>query len=334
MALIKTQKRGSLIIPPTGTIIPVAYNDVSLQYLGRWQDTGVGRWSGWGGSQVVFKVKGTSKLVVYFDVIDPDASISYSWLYAWIDGSNSTPLLYTPTSTAQLWSGSTYIVIPLPDIGEHTIILHTDGKYTTLFNATLKLTITGYAVDYGGSVANWVQGTKILQCVGDSWMSNMDWTHLMSQTRWKKYNVATGRRTCASMNSNYNFAYGSINASDPTADVVIVSFGVNDFGDGITNASFETSCYALIDKIRAKQANAKIVLIRANKNLNTGNDYGKYGVNMANVAANRNNVYYYDTTALDATVQPYWTADTLHITGVGAQALANEVDAYLTGIGV
>lgn len=318
------KNRGSFVEPKI-----VAYNDAAIQYLGRWIDTGSGRWSGWGCGQVVFKVSGTSYLTVVADTLDPDTT-ALEICAVDIDNAAASSTNYFWSTAAQITNGLKSITITLPDKNEHTVILKTNGFLAYIFNQTSKATIRQFVIESGGSITTWTQGATRIQCVGDSWMgASEDWPRLMSTANYVLYPIATGGMTCADMNARYDFDYdGVTNTTDSTADAVIVSYGVNDFNSGISNASFEVSMSALVDKIRAKQALAPIYLIRCVSNTVTGNDFGKYGVNMANVAAAKSNVQYINTSSLDASMT--WMADNYHLSASSKQALADFVNVEIS----
>lgn len=311
----------------------VDYSDSRLTYLGRW-NTSTGKWSAWGGAQIVFKVQGTRYVTIIASVKDT-GDVALTALAYDVDNvsANISPLIFY-TTPVDIYTGAKRATIELSNTDEHTITLKSSQYPDDSFYQKSKITITSIEINPLGFISIWNQGAKVIQCVGDSWMGTQcDWPRLMSTTSYKLYPIANGGYDCATMNSNYNYDYsGVINTTDVNADAVIVSFGVNDFNFGITQAAFETSLYSLVDKIRAKQPTAKIFLIRVPKNIGTGNDFGKYGTNMNNVANNRSNVVYIDTTSLDATIT--WYSDNYHLNGTGKQTLADFVKAILISNGI
>lgn len=322
------RNRGSFVVPQI-----VSYNNAAIQYLGRWNDTGSGMWSGWGCGQIVFKVSGTSYLTVVSDTLDPDTT-ALEVCSVDIDNTSASATDYYWSTASQITNGLKSVTISLPNTSEHTIILKTNGYLAYIYAETSKATIKQFIIESGGTISTWTQGAKRIQCVGDSWMgASNDWPRLMSTTDYNLYPIATGGMTCADMNSRYNFDYsGHTNTTDTTADAVIVSYGVNDFNSGISQASFEVSMGQLVDKIRVKQATAKIFLIRCVSNTVTGDDFGKYGTNMSNVAAAKANCYYINTSSLDATMT--WASDNYHLSSASKQTLADFVKAVLVSNGI
>jgi hypothetical protein len=311
----------------------IAYNYSDFQYLGRWNDTGSGIWSGWGGTQIVFKVKGASYFTVIADTLDPDGTALEN-LAVDIDNTSVSATDYYFSTAGAVTNGLASVKVLLPDTGEHAVIMKTNGYNAYIYAQTSKATIKQILLPSEGQFITWTQGSKIIQCVGDSWMGTTgDWPRLMSTTSYKLYPIATGGLSVIDMNNQYNNDYsGHANTTDLTPDAVLISFGVNDLLGGVTQPNFETACGALVDKVRAKHATAPIYLIRVPKNLGTGDDFGKYGTNMANVAAAKTFTQYIDTTSLDATIT--WTADTYHLTAASKQALADFVKAELVADGI
>lgn len=312
----------------------ISYNDPSIQWLGRWVDSGVGKYSGWTGSQIVFKVSGTLMVHIIANVTDPDAT-AFASASVNIDNSTSMNTEMYWSSIAKTATGERVACIRLSDTNEHSIIVRSNGDKNYVFSLDSQVVIKGFFIDRGGSINIWNQGNTVIQTVGDSWMGagSVDWPRLMS-TSFKLWPVASGGRSCSVTDTNYNFDYsGQSNTSDINADAVIVSLGVNDYNASVTTAAFETSMYSLYDKIRIKQPTAKIFLIRVPKNVAAAKDYGQYGANMATVVAARSNCFYVDTTSLDATIE-WASGDVNHLSPNGRQTLANFVKAELIADGI
>ena len=313
----------------------ISYNDAALEYSGRWIDTGSGKWTGWAGAPPVrFKVRNTSSIKINAACIDP-GNASLCFLTANIDNDPIAPTAFYHTTLAETFTGNRSVTIPMINDGNwHTITIHVGGFIYDTYIQYSKTTITSYQIDFGGEVDGWTQGTKKIQCVGDSWMgTSADWPRLMSTSLYDCNYISAGGMDVATMNTQYNYDYsGTLNTSDVNVDAVIVSFGVNDLHFAISQAAFEASLSSLVDKIRAKQATAKIFLIRVPSNVTTGEDYGKYGTNMSNVAGVKSNCYYINTSSLDATIT--WYSDTYHLDSKGKQTLANFIKTELIAAGI
>ena len=307
----------------------ILYSNPNIQWLGRWNENpGIGKWSGWGGSQIVFKVHGTSSVVVNADVVDPDNS-NFCLLTVVIDNSTANSTVYYLTTLAETFTGSRSVTIILPDTTLRTIIMHTDSYNAALFGATEKTTIKSFNIDSTGVFVHWTQGSKKLQTVGDSWMAaNCDYPRFMDRTKWVLYPVATGGLKASDMDTQYNYKYSGALASDPVMDAIIVAFGVNDFNSGVANADFEISLKSVVDKIQIKQPNTLIYLIQAPKNLGTGKDFGKYGDNMQNIANQYQNVHYISTRVLEPRIG--WQADGSHLDAASKKIVANYIDSTIT----
>lgn len=128
----------------------ILYSDPNSQWLGRWnENAGLGKWSGWGGSQVVFVVHGTATVVVNADVDDPDGS-NFCSLSVVIDNRpmNSDVYYFTELSETYTWSRS--VTITLPDTASNTILMHAEGYNEALFSGIEKTTIKSFDIDSTG----------------------------------------------------------------------------------------------------------------------------------------------------------------------------------------
>ena len=306
----------------------ILYSDPNIQWLGRWnENTGLGKWSGWGGSQVVFVVHGTSTVVVNADVVDPDDS-NFCILSVVIDNSPLNSNVYYFTELSETFSGSKSVTITLPDTTSHTIIMHTEGYNEALFSGIEKTTIKSFDIDSTGAIETWRQGLKRLQTVGDSWMAaECDYPRLMDRTKWVLYPVATGGLKASDMDKQYNFNYSGSLVKDPAMDDIIVSFGVNDFNSGVTSADFEKSLESVVDKIQMNQPNSPVFLIQAPKNIVTGKDFGKYGDAMQNIAKRHQKVYYISTRSLETSIG--WQPDGSHLAEASKKILADFIDSAI-----
>lgn len=306
-------------------IIP--YNDSRLQYLGRWNDTGIGIWSGWPSNWVLLKINNATYIDINVDIIDNNNS-DYTAIICQID---NTLYWITCTTNAETYIGNKTVRINIPDINEHIIMFHTGQYYYSAYNQLSKITIKEYYLD-DLAILLYASIPLSVQCIGDSWMGTTnDWPRYMENTLYKLYQFGIPGAMCSDMNGMYEYDYnGHINTTDSIVDAVMVSFGTNDYSNGVTQASFESSLNSLVNKIRTKQPVSPIYLIRCvdNRYLTPStNNYGKYGVNMANVAAIINNVKYIDTSSLDSTIT--WLPDNAHLDSAGKQMLADYVNNYI-----
>jgi hypothetical protein len=272
-------------------------------------------------------VHGTATVVVNADVVDPDGS-NFCILSVVVDNSPTNSDVYYFTELSETFTGSRSVTITLPDTTSHTIIMHTEGYNEALFSGIEKTTITSFDIDSTGVIETWRQGLKRLMTVGDSWMAaECDYPRLMERTKWVLYPVATGGLKASDMDKQYNFNYSGSLAIDPAMDDIIVSFGVNDFNAGVTNADFEKSLESVVDKIQISQPGIPVFLIQAPKNIETGKDYGTYGDNMQNIAKRHQKVYYVSTSSLDTTIG--WQPDGSHLDKASKKMLADLIDSAI-----
>jgi GDSL-like Lipase/Acylhydrolase family len=318
---------------PSGALGLYPYDYSDIQYLGRKTDTGTGMNIVWSGTQIVFKVTGTTQLLVYVTALDTNTTDDTRLVYCIDNNPAPRSSVYSTITTDTANTARNYTcLIPIPDTGLHTVNLMAYGPFAGMWAQSCKITITGFAVDYGGMILPWAQGALRLQVLGDSWVgSSQDWPRLMLDGKWEINAIGYAGFTLANENSYYNYDYsGHTNTTDLTADLVVVSFGVNDFIAGVSHASFQASLVSLISKIRAKQPSPPIVLMRIPKNIGTGDDFGTYGADMSTVAAATSNCTYLDTTSLDASVT--WQ-NAYHLGAVGKQLFADFLDAYAITLG-
>lgn len=303
------------------------YNDSAIKWLGRWNDTGSGKWTAWSGGNIVFKTNGTNYVIVHTDIVDPN-NTALCFLTSAVDNQEDSQTVWYLSTIPQLFTGTMDKIIMLPNTGEHTVRICTGGLRADIFAQVSKTTITGFSVAPAGSISTWTQGTNQIQCVGDSWLATQFcWHRFMNPGRWELYPVSNGGMACEDMDAWYTLDYtGQTNASDPSLSYVMVSFGVNDYNRSISGASFEASMDSLFDKIRIKQPTAKIILVQVPDNVGAGKTYGQYGANMQNVVNSKTNAQYISTTSIQGSLTWY---DANHLDGAGLVDLAEYVDSQI-----
>lgn len=315
-------------------------NNSSFSLLGRWQVQGTDVWTGWMGSKVEFSVSGTRQVIVLVKSDVQDSSFVSYCTYTIDQTANTIPVNSggVPSITINANVGSVVcgrVIIALPNTGIHNIMLWVWGlPALDCFNATSKTWFQGISIPSDATLNTWTQGIKIIQTIGDSWMSIYDWTKYLNHNSYSLYPVVNGGYTVAKADSNYDYDYnGQLNTSDPTADAVIISFGVNDYVGGVSLASFQTSLLSLIDKVRLKQPTPiPIFLVRVPDYVAGSQNYGQYLTSMNNAAGLRTNVSVIDTTSLDVTIS--WMAGGTHLNNTGQQTLGNFVNAALIAAGL
>lgn len=319
---------------PTYSPVVVLYDDPAITYLGRWQDTGEGMWSGWaGGPQIVFKVSGVTQFHVVMDIENGDTADTAAITYN-IDSSPISPAVYMYTAVGESYVGKKMGLITLPDTGEHTINIHTVGFNAAVFAGTSKMTLKEILLPPGGSITLWTQGPKIIQAVGDSWMGGQnDWPRLMDTALWTLVPVGAGGLKASDMDTQYNYKSDGVAATDdPAMDGIIVSFGVNDYNASVSVGAFQTSLLSVVDKIQTKQPGVEIFLIQVPDNVGDSKAYGQYGTAMSNITGLRSNVNYVSTESLEATIT--WTDDMGHLDDAGKVLLADFVNTALVDAGI
>lgn len=297
--------------------------DSRIARLGRWVETSAGLWSGWGGSQLRFRVSGATTLTVNASVICATGKLCVCAVL--IDNTPATPLKAFWANNENV-SGARSVSFALPDAGEHEIDLRTVGYNADIFSGASRSVVT--SIDVGaGDIAGPILGPKVVQCVGDSWMAaENDWPRLMDAETWQTYQIATGGLTAANMASQYAYAAAGILATDPIADGVVVSFGVNEYLQGIPVSSMQPSLASVVSQIRARQT-APILLVQPPRCLANGRTYDQYGSAMAAVAASAQDVTYISTSEIWSALT--WQPDGAHLDAAGKAMLATFVDDRL-----
>lgn len=297
--------------------------DQRIARLGRWFETNVGLWSGWGGSQLRFRVSGTLTMTVNADVVCAVGKLCVCAVV--IDNSPATPAKAFWANN-EVVTGPRSVSFALPDTGEHEIDLRTIGYNSDIFGGGSRAVVT--SIDVGaGDIAAPVIGPKLVQCVGDSWMAaENDWPRLMDAETWQTYQVATGGLTAADMASQYAYTASGILAADPPADGVVVSFGVNDYLKGASVTAVQSSLMSVVDQIRARQP-APILLIQTPRCPLNGRTYDQYGSAMQAVASARSGVVYVPTSEIWGALT--WQPDGAHLDTAGKVRLATFVDEQL-----
>lgn len=299
----------------------IPYTDNRLKRIGRWKDTGLGLWSAWGGSQIVFKVSGTDTITVVANVVCTTGQLCLCECV--IDNCPENSLIGYFANNVN-FSGERSVTFNLPDTNEHTIIIKTNGYRASLFPGRTRSVVKGFGIADAGSVSEWKQGVKLIQCIGDSWMAaDADWPRMMPRDLWNFYQIATGGMTVVNMNAEYNYQSAGVLADDAEADVVMIGYGVNDYNQSVAISTFQSHLLALVDKVRAKQPEAPIFLIQIPRNMNTGAQFDRYGSAMQNVASYRPNVFYISTQPIWAQIS--WNADRFHLSAGGKIVMADFV---------
>lgn len=292
------------------------YTNNVFTYTGRAQTSSEGKWFGWGGCKVEFTVSGTNKITVLLKWVDND--LSQGTIVYFIDG-----VWYT-----QNLENTPYyqrVFITLPDTGSHNVSLIVNSG----FLVTNPKTFIAVSVPQPGVISQWAQGAVSLQVIGDSWMNGQDWTQFLDRSHFSLYPVSNGGYTCSDADTKYGYDYtGVLNTTDPSVNGVLISFGVNDYNAAVTVPNFQTTMLSLIDQVRVKQPGVKIFLIRVPNN--GASLYGQYGTAMNNIVGLRSDVYYIDTSSLDASMT--W-ADANHISEASRAVFASFVNTYLTTTG-
>ena len=263
-------------------MITIPHTDARLRYAGRWVDFGDSHGCAWQAGQIRFKVSGTSVLSI-------NAYVSGTvYCVANIDGGPPQ------SATFPGGSGAQSISFPVTGSGEHTVVVKLFGLPDEQFNLALYCRLTSIGLSDGAALSAWTGGPIVLQLVGDSWMASQnDWPHLLPVSRYAISPVAFGGATAATLNARYDYTSSGVVAPvDAAVQGVIVNSGVNDTWGGVSTAAYQSSMASLVDKIRARQPAAKIIMLGSPRNLAAGRAYNQYDAVNAEIAAARSNVVF------------------------------------------
>ena len=310
--------------------IEIKYNNSDLQWLGRWNEiTDVGKWSGWEGSQLVFKIRGTKTIEIKASVIDQESTVSCAITVS-IDRFSKVNF-YHFTEESEIFEGKKSVLINLPDTTLREIIIHTAVINQSLFFEKSKTIINSIIIDSSAKIVNELNSNKkILLAIGDSWMgSESNYFQFMNREKWQLFPVASGGLAVYNMDAQFDYSYFNHLASDPPSDAVIIGFGVNDINRNLSNLDFEFYMKSLINKVTLQHKNAPIYLVQTPKNNNLQIDYGYFGTVMNKLANKFRNVYYISTRPIESKIS--W-ADDFHLDIVGRKTMAVYLDSCINNL--
>lgn len=313
----------------------VNYDNAALTYCGRWTSNANGKYSGWIGSYIKFKVRNTSTIKVntYCEISNISA-VSVCSFY--IDQNPNRQSYYYLVTAGATFTGDRNVILPITNDGQwHEIKIYLHAlTLADQIGQISKTTLKNLVLDSGGEISTSTIGTKNIQVIGDSWMGVIvNWTRCIDNSSYNVYPVSANGITAANCDTYYDLDFtGITNTTDPNMDAVIISFGVNDKNANVTTGAFQTSLLSVVDKVRLKQPTAKIFLLRVPNNTGASKLYGAYGSNMSTIAGLRSNVVYLDTTSLDTSIT--WDSDTGHLSANGVLDLSTWVKSQLLANGI
>ena len=297
----------------------VPHDDPRLSYVGRWVNFGTSHGCAWQAGQVRFKVSEASELTI-------NANVS-GQTYCVVNIDSGPPKLASFPGL----SGQQVVSFPMSDSGEHTVVVKLFGLPDDQFAQALYCRLMSITLDTGATLSAWTSGNVSVQFVGDSWMSAQnDWPYLLPPSRYSVYPVAFGGATAASLDSRYDYVYsGMVAPADPVVEGVVVNAGVNDTWGGVSTASYKSSMESLVDKIRARQPTAKIIILGSPRNLAGVKPYNQYDAVNSEIAAAKTGVTFIPVpNSLADSLS--WNGDAAHINYTGGLVpYAEWVDAQI-----
>lgn len=311
----------------------IPYTDARFLYLGRWNDSGTGKWTGWPSPEICFTVSGVTYIDVLCGVIDANSTDSAALWYV-IDNAPNEINTSLGTGVASIFTGTIVLRVPIPDTGTHTVTLKPVGYgYSAGYAGSCQCEFKGLLLAGNGILTAWAQGSVLVQVVGDSWASAYNgWTRLIDRAHFKYDCVAIPGYTLSSIKPLYKYNYsGVVNTSDPTYAAIVLMFGVNEYNASVSTSTYQANMLALIDEIRLRQPTAKIVMVIEPDNVLAGKLYSQYSSVINTITGLRSNTYACNLSSIQVSVQNYWLADGTggHLDYRGKPIAAAFVDSYL-----
>ncbi len=265
--------------------LKISHDSPILHYAGRWDHTKNYSGSIWQSSQIRFVVENTKFIKI--NVKRKGAGFAAIILN---DGPSRIEIISKNHITFEIPNEKTEVILklfcfPRPQLR---------GKN---FCRLRSLEFSENAI-----VSSSLEDKKKIMTIGDSWMSaGNDWTFLLKD--FSIYPVAFGGATIKDLNSKFDSE-----KSDPRADFVFISCGVNDYHAGISLEEFAYNLRCLIIKVRKTHREAKIFLIQPPRSFIF--KYDEYGEAMEKIV--EENIKYISTE--EVWDQLKWKDDELHLT--------------------
>ncbi len=317
-------------------MITIPYTDSALGRHGRWEEKSspAGIQTAWQGGQLRFQVSGTTQVVITASIL----SQGYASALA-INIDNGDTYQYAFFPFGETHNGMYSVTHVLPDTNAHTIIIKTSADMPlSQYAGTAAVRITEIQIDDGATITAYPAAIeKTIMVIGDSWLASWsDWPRLMN-SKYGIYPVSFGGANAAQLDSYFPYKEVGVGETDPAMDAVIISSGVNDYNGGVTTAAYKISVGSLIDKVRASNATAPIILLQTPRNVVNSLNFDQYGTVSAELAAEKMNVVYWSTATIWDSLTwssgyPNPTADLYHLSFAGRNILAVFTQAHLDAL--
>ena len=303
-----------------------APGDPNIQYIGRWDTTSSSTTytSYWGGAYLKTIFTGTTvqiKLGAPTTIgvsIDKGADVYYPNVNGTVN-LTPTPLVagtHQLRVAARGWDDSIAFQGLVLDNGATTVVPTTTSKLIEFVGDSIT---AGYD-DTNAALSDyaWLTGEQL----------HADHT----QIAYPGICLADTNSNCASMNHQFFKLQKTANLTSPNwdfsryqADAVVINLGTNDYYNGITDGTFQTTYISFIQAIRAKYPHAVLLILRTFGGFKASPTQA--AVSTVN-AAGDNSVYYIDTTGW-LTAADY-VSDGIHPSDAGQAKVAQRLAPLLT----
>ncbi len=307
-------------------------SDPNIKYFGRWDFSSTTQYvSYWGGAYIKVKFTGTTAKVKvgnnsnFYAKIDNGPWVSYI-------GVGAGTINLTPSALAS---------------GTHSLSIAQGKDYDYIFN------FQGLVLDVGATTSAPSVSNTLIEYIGDSittgytdpqanvsaygWICSESLGAEHTQISYPGINLVSGY-TGNGMDVQYFRSQSAAYPSSPnwnfsiyTPKAIVINLGTNDNSNSVPDAVFQSNYTTFLANIRAKFANAEILVLRTFLNLKTAPTIA--AVN-ARIAAGDNRVHYIDTDGWLAPGSSDYT-DGLHPSVAGnikvSDRLKPILQTYLTG---
>lgn len=268
-------------------------SDTNIKYFGRWDFSNSTQYvSYWGGAYIKVRFTGTTVKVKVGNTSNFYAKIDNGPWVSYLNVGGTINL--TPTALAT---------------GTHTLSVAQGKDYDYVFN------FQGLILDPGATTSAPAVGANLIEYVGDSittgytdpqanvsaygWVVSESLGAEHTQISYPGINLTSGYTGGTGMDQQYfklqSFAYPSSanwNFATYTPKAIVINLGTNDNSNSVPDAVFQSTYVTFLANIRAKFANAEILVLRTFLNIKTAPTQAAVA---ARIAAGDTRVHYIDT---------------------------------------
>lgn len=303
-------------------MITIPSSDINIKYLGRFLNTADYKQAPWQSSQIKFKVRQTSKIIITADIKDISTSSSCFLAVSVDDGGVG---VYYLSTNAETYTGERTATVTMPDSDEHTIIIKTFSGIQDQFSGASYIRFKNMQIDDTGELVPYAEPDRRLMCIGDSWMAmENDFPRFMHD--YSLYPVAFGGAKATDIEPMYPYILNGAYNTDVKVNAVIIMLGINDYWSGVQTAAFKTTMTSLVNKVKVDQT-AQVFLIQAPRNTGASKNYDKYGTVLSEISSAIEGVTYVPTSEIWSDL--VWDSDECHLDSASKQLFSDYISFHL-----